>query len=357
MAELYGQGVVNSLGNQIRSAGIRSSMERGGPVAGASRQDRRWPAHITADHVGSHVFTVDELHAMNGADAARAGQMLTGRTISISGTVVHPPRADKTIHLVGAQGDGFRASVFFPAGRALPRAGERIVLRGTVDRLRRTIVSIRNPQVVGAAKAQAMARSGAGSASGSSTQTATVQPDYKALRFRPDPAVTDSLAERFADTLAPALAPGRTRQELAALVKGGQLQDGFRKLLQPYGFSDRDVADVLASHLVMTWQVANDHSSQTPRSHVLAVRQQTREALARAGWVQAMDDADKQRFAETLSVGTMMIVGRYANGYDTKNRQTIDMAVRDVRAMARSFAGIDMTGYALTDQGLMPRRR
>ena len=30
MADLYGQGVVNSLGNQIRSAGIRSSMAREG---------------------------------------------------------------------------------------------------------------------------------------------------------------------------------------------------------------------------------------------------------------------------------------------------------------------------------------
>lgn len=359
MAELYGQGVVNSLGNQIRSAGIRSSMERGANVQGrqASGQAARWPAHITAGSVGSHVFTVDELRAMNDADAARAGQMLNGRTISISGTVVPLPRADRTIHLVGANGEGFQVSVFFPAGRTMPRAGDRIVLRGTVERLRRTVVSIRNPQVIGTAADRAVAPSSTGAASAPSAQNATTRPDYQALRFRPDPAVTSSLADRFGETLAPALAQGRTRQELAALVRGGQLQDGFRKILQPYGFSDRDVADVLAGHLVMTWQVANDHNSQPPRSHVLAVRSQTREALARAGWVRAMDDADKQRFAETLSVGTMMIVGRYVNGYDTKNRRTIDMAVRDARDMARSFANIDMSGYALTDQGLVPRRR
>lgn len=181
------------------------------------------------------------------------------------------------------------------------------------------------------------------------------RPDYESLRFRSTSAVTDELAERFAETLAPALTKGRSKEEIADLVRGGQLQDGFRKLLQPYGFSDRDVADVLASHMVMTWQVANDHSSQPPRSNVVAVRKQVRETLARAAWVQAMDDADKQRFAESLSVGTMMIVGRYVHGYEMKDRVTIDMAIRDARDMARSFANIDMTRHALTDQGLVRR--
>ncbi len=352
MAELYGQGVVNSLGNQIRSAGIRSSMGRSGTGTGGAAA-ARWPAHITASSVGSHVFTVDELQAMNSADAVRTGQLLNGRTINITGTVVHPPRTDQAIHLVSGDGQGFHVFAFFPGGRGMPQAGTHITLEATVERVRRTMVSVRNPQVTGRGTPPTGATGSTAQTSGAATGSAS--PNYHALTFRSTTAVTNELADRFAETLAPALRKGRSRQDIATLVRSGQLQNGFRTLLRPYGFSDRDVADVLASHMVMIWQVANDHHAQPPRSHVIAVRSRTREALARSGWVQAMDDADKQRFAETLSVGTMMIVGRYVNGYDTNDRATIDLAVRDAKEMARSFADLDMTRYALTDQGLTPR--
>ncbi|MBE0592661.1 MAG: hypothetical protein IH616_09715 [Gemmatimonadales bacterium] len=362
MAELYGQGVVNSLGNQIRSAGIRSSMgEDGRTLRGAtSGAAASWPAHITADNIGSHVFTVDELMTMNAADSSRTRQMLEGRKIRVSGTVVHAPKADHAINLVDGSGRKFQVFASFPGGRGMPRAGAHATVQGTVGRVRRTTMNLRNPQVTGKGVTRsAAAKPAAPSASAPPSGTAGVdpgsRPDYESLKFRRTSAVTDELAERFAETLAPALTKGRNKEQIADLVRGGQLQDGFRKLLQPYGLSDRDVADVLASHMVMTWQVANDHSSQPPRSDVLAVRTQVRETLARAAWVRAMDDADKQRFAESLSVGTMMIVGRYVHGYETKDRATIDMAIRDARDMARSFANIDMTHLALTDQGLVRR--
>lgn len=347
MAELYGQGVVNSLGNQIRSSGIRSSMGRGGQGGTTTnRPATRWPAHIGVNSVGSHVFTVDELMAMNNADAARAAQMLNGRTIRVSGTVVHPPRADQSIHLVGSGGQGFHVFAFYPGGRGMPRAGTRVTLQGNVDRVRRTMLSLKNPTVSNAAP---VARP--------SPSTGADRPDYQALRFRSSAAVTNELAGRYADALAPSLAQGRSKGEISALVRGGKLQSGFRQLLQPYGFSDNDIADVLASHMVMMWQVSNDHRAQPPRANILAVRSQTREALARAGWVQAMGDADKQRFAETLSVGTMMIVGRYVHGHETKDRATVNMAIRDAKDLSRSFSNIDMTRYALTSGGLAPRGR
>ena len=360
MADLYGQGVVNSLGNQIRSAGIRSSMAREGTAQRrpSSQHAAHWPAHITAGSVSSHVFSVDELGAMNGSDSARTGQMLTGRAISVTGTVVYPSaRTGNLLHLVGANGQGFQVSALFRDTRAMPRAGSRITLRGNVERVRRSVINLRNPQVTTNRAPQTVARTSGSAPTHSPVAVGTGKPDYHALRFRSSPAVTASLADRFAETLAPALAQGKTKHDLAALVRGGQLQDGFRKLLQPYGLSDRDVGDVLASHMVLIWQVANNNSTQLPRSHVLAVRNQTRESLARAGWIKAMDDADKQRFAETLSVGTMMIVGRYANGLETGNRRTVDMAMRDARDMARSFSNVDMTQYTLGDQGLMPKRR
>ena len=189
MAELYGQGVVNSLGNQIRSAGIRSSMRQGGTAT--TRPTTRWPAHITAASVNSHIFTVDELMAMNNADAARTGQILNGRTIRVTGTVVHPPRADQSIHLVGS-GQGFHVFAFYPGGRGMPRAGSRVTLQGNVDRVRRTMVSLKNPAVSNAVAARpSRARPAPALTNG--------KPDYQSLRFRTTTAVTNELAGRFAD--------------------------------------------------------------------------------------------------------------------------------------------------------------
>lgn len=145
MAELHGQGVVNTLGTDIRNSGIRDSTNR----RGSSRTNApsvRWPSHINNRSVASHVFTVDELNAMNSADSARASQMLSGRTIAIRGTVVRPARMKSSVQLVGRDGQGFNVSAFFARGN-MPRAGSQVTLRGTVDRLRRSTMSIRNPQL------------------------------------------------------------------------------------------------------------------------------------------------------------------------------------------------------------------
>jgi hypothetical protein len=151
MAELYGQGVVNSLGNQIRSAGIRSSMGEGGRTSGGatSGSAASWPTHITAGSVGSHVFTVDELMAMNAADSSRMRQMLEGRKIRVNGTVVHPPTVGNAINLVDGSGRRFQVFASFRDGRGKPQAGARVTIEGTVDRVRRTTMNLRNPRVTG----------------------------------------------------------------------------------------------------------------------------------------------------------------------------------------------------------------
>lgn len=349
MAELYGQGVVNSLGTQIRNAGIRSSMGEGGRSAPSATAV--WPAHITNASARTHVFTVDEIRAMNIADSVRAGQLLNGQRIRIAGRVIHSARADQSIHLLGDGGEGFHVFASFPGGRGMPQAGARIVLQGDVNRLRRTVLSLRNPQVSNtAARSSVATAAGAGKASAPS-----VRANYQSLKFRHSAAVTNELAEHFATVLTPALQRGRKPEEIAQLVRGGQLQDAFAELLQPYGFSPADLGDVLASHLVMVWQVANDHAAQLPREHVMAVRENTRESLARAAWVQSMDDADKQRIAEALSVSTMLVAARYVHGHETKRRSEVSGAMSDARQLSQSFSGLDMTRYVLSGQGLTPR--
>lgn len=141
-AELHGQGVVNSYGNQIRSSGIRSSM-KGKKGSQGDSANPAWPKHITPAQVGSHVFRVEELRAMNDSDRTRTTRMLTGRTISVTGIVSASPTASRQIFLHGADGDMFKVAADFANGR-VPRPGTRVTISGNVDRVRGTMITMRN---------------------------------------------------------------------------------------------------------------------------------------------------------------------------------------------------------------------
>ncbi|MDD2868585.1 DUF6683 family protein [Neomegalonema sp.] len=180
-------------------------------------------------------------------------------------------------------------------------------------------------------------------------------PDPEALRFASSPEVSEELAGVFARTLAPALSPGRTAAELEEAIRGGQLQGAFAQALAAYGFSDQDMGDVTAGHLVMLWQVANDSIADPPRSGVLAVRKSIHEALSLAPWPRALDDAQKQTFSETLVIGTMLIVARYLHGKETQNAAVVEMARQDAKEMLASYGAPDPTRFDLTEAGLVPR--
>lgn len=349
MAELYGQGVVNSLGTQIRNEGIRQSSRQGAPATPSATT--RWPSHISETSVADHVFTVDELAAMRSADGERQRRMLEGRVITVRGVVKRLPRATKGFNVAGLSQQGYHVWASWSSPPAFPADGAVIVLRGKVETQRRTNLSISNPQIVSAGAATAQ------TAEAPLTSPPTNQkPDYDALRFQPSQQTTALVAERMADTLAPALAPGRDKSEIVALVKGGRLQTTFRDLLRPFGFSDRDLGDVLASHLVMSWQIANDHPEDGPRAGVMEVRRQTRETLARSDWLRDMTDAQKQQLAETLSVGTMMLAARYFDAREAGDRAAVSTAMKDARDMGRSFGNVDLTRFDFTSRGFEPRR-
>ncbi|WP_157755608.1 DUF6683 family protein [Neomegalonema perideroedes] len=184
---------------------------------------------------------------------------------------------------------------------------------------------------------------------------AQAAPDPEALRFVSSPEVSEELAGIFARTLASALSPGRTAAELEEAIRGGELQGAFAQALAAYGFSDRDMGDVTAGHLVMLWQVANDSIADPPRAGVLAVRESIHEALAVAPWPRALDDAQKQSFSETLVVGTMLIVARYLHGKETENAAVVEMARQDAKEMLASYGAPDPTRFDLTEAGLVPR--
>ncbi len=174
------------------------------------------------------------------------------------------------------------------------------------------------------------------------------------LTFRPSAAVTADVHVRLTETLSGAMAQGRSPAEFRRLLDSGDLQRGFREIVGKYGFSDRDLADVLAAHLVMSWQVANDVAElDEPRGNA-AVRAGLRDALASADWVRTLGDAQKQALAETLVIGTMLNVTRYIHGKQSGDAKLVATARADADAMTRSAVGINLRDYRMTPAGLRP---
>lgn len=343
LAQQYGDNVFNILHTEI----MNSTIQIAGTPTSQPARETVWPAHISEANFRDHVFTIDELIAMRYADHDRLRAMLDGQTITVQGVVERAPRADSSFRIVSPTDGGYNVYAFWRRlDFVLPEHGSVVTLRGTVDEMRRrSYFSIANGSFVDAPLV-------------TSSSQATIAPataDYAALSFSKSAEVSAAVAETMGDALVSSLAEGVTRKQMVDIIRGGQLQHTFAALLEPYGFTDTDLADVMASHLVMSWQIANDHPEDGPREGVLAVRDGVREALASAGWVSGLTDAEKHAFSETVVVGTMLIVARYIHGMETADRSIMVEASADARALVMTYGGPDLTQFDLTEQGFVSR--
>lgn len=348
MVQAYGNAHVNMLQIQILTETYRVP---GGSSTTPPTEPQVWPAHITQEAVATHQFTVDELYAMRHADLGRMRDWLHDRTITVQGLVQRSARADTSFRLQSFSGVGYSVWAYWPRGGVqLPDHGSTVAVRGVAEIERQNSLNMTDPEMLPAMAAPAPTVAAEAAASGTLSL-----PDHAALVFRRSSAVTEALAELLADTLAPALNSGHGRQDLVDLIIGGELQRAFAQALAPYGFSDQDLADVLASHLLMSWQVANDYPEDGPRSGVLAVREAVRDSLALAAWPGMLDDAQKQVFADTLVVGTMIIALRYLDGLQRQDRSAVELAMLDAQDLVRGYVDLDLTAFDLTEAGFVPR--
>lgn len=343
LAQQYGDNVFTTLHTEIMNSTIQIS---GSQTVQAPRATA-WPEHISEATLADHVFSIDELIAMRYADHDRMRALLDGRTITVQGVVERAPRADTSFRLVNPWDGGYDVWAYWrtPAF-ALPEHGSVVTLQGVVAMERRTYLTIRGGTLVDRPQLS------------STPQPATITPaapDYAALTFTKSPAVSAALAESLGDMLVGSLAAGVTREDMVEVIRGGRLQHTFAALLEPFGFTDTDLADVMASHLVMSWQIANDHPEDGPRAGVISVRDEVREALANAGWVSGLTDAEKHAFSETVVVGTMLIVARYIHGMETADRSIMAAAGEDARALVLGYGGPDLTLLDLTERGFSTR--
>ncbi|AJX90473.1 DUF6683 family protein [Burkholderia pseudomallei] len=142
------------------------------------------------------------------------------------------------------------------------------------------------------------------------------------------------------------------RDEAKRVVEQGELLETFDRLMSRPVFDRRNLGDVFAAYLVMSWEVVNGADAHAQPAGVDAVRAKSSAALARDGRVRAMSDADKQRLAETLAYLAMIAVTAQRDLRRSGNTAALEQLRAGVRLSTRKMIGVDVKGLRLTENGL-----
>lgn len=171
------------------------------------------------------------------------------------------------------------------------------------------------------------------------------------LSFRRDPAISARVQQETIQAF------GRNTQQVADLEKvigSGELLRQFDGILRRYGYDPTNLGDVLAAHLLISWEVANDRDSARVPDGQRAVRRQLIGPLAAVPQIAGMSDAAKQAQAERTAYLTMVSALSYQTMKRQGNREALTALASGVRKGLQGN-GIDLQRIELTDDGLVAR--
>jgi len=184
----------------------------------------------------------------------------------------------------------------------------------------------------------------------STLQIDTARP--AALDFRSDPAVTRTVNARFADLLG-SLQPDK-REQIASELDSGAMQTKFAELLSSYGYSNRNLADVMTAYLIIAWEVVHNKDATQFINGIGTVHVNMRSALSHSQNVRELTDAQKQELAETLGNLTMLAAVAKNTLVQRGDTEHLALLQENVRATTQKF-GVDLASVRLTDQGFVPQ--
>jgi hypothetical protein len=170
------------------------------------------------------------------------------------------------------------------------------------------------------------------------------------LDFRPDQAVTRVVNARFVNLLGN-LQPDQ-RNRIAGELDSGVMQTKFSQLLSSYGYSSRNLADVMTAYLVIAWEVVHNQDATRYIDGIGIVHNQMRAALAQSPNVRGLSDAQKQEVAETLgNLGMLAAVAKRAL-IERGDNASLGQLQQNVRSTTQKF-GVDLASVQLTDAGFV----
>ena len=174
----------------------------------------------------------------------------------------------------------------------------------------------------------------------------------RALRFRPDEAVSERVRRRMIEQLA----YGENAEATRAVIASDDLMRQFDESVRRQGWSTRDVSDMYSLSYFQLWLAVNDRTTVKTRV-VKAVRKDLARRLALDPDVGKAGDAAQQETAEWFGSWTVALIGRLnqlrAAG-DVAAFEAYRERVRE-RAGAPDLFDVDLTEIRLTPQGIERR--
>lgn len=341
IADSYGQWTVNTANTALLNSALEGQ-------AGVARQRVAWP-DISDRDMTSQVLTIQTLRQMSDADLGRMRSLLRGQVVTIQGIVRPEGKSAASLWLI-QPGISFSAKGYWGGGGSFhrPADGSVVNLRGVVREVNTAWVELSRPEIIPADATPAMS-SAAGASDGRGYYASS---PAGSVEFTRSPAVSEQVNTQMAEIFA-AAQPGVDGARLHSTFHSGELQREFARLIQPYGFSDTSLADVMAAYLILSWQVIHDDPDLNEPGGYRVMRDSLRQAMLADPGVTSLGDIEKQVSADTMILTVMMAVSAY-----TYNRQTGDgsrmLALQeDVRGTVQTIGGLDLRRYRITHRGLI----
>ena len=168
------------------------------------------------------------------------------------------------------------------------------------------------------------------------------------LVYQVSDSISQTLRSQIASNIAahdPQAAP-RIRDALAS----DRVWRSFQQLLEDNGLDGHNLADVMTSYFVGSWEVVHDTVARPTEQH--AAREQIARSLGSSPEILLMSNIQKQRSAETL--GIMAAATQY--GRRELQRQNDQIGLITLQAAVRDTLrgqGIDMDRLSLTNRGFV----
>nr|WP_299689060.1 DUF6683 family protein [Hydrocarboniphaga sp.] len=139
--------------------------------------------------------------------------------------------------------------------------------------------------------------------------------------------------------------------EVRTALASGWIWQQFDALLSGIGYSSRNLADVMASYYVGSWEIVNH--TVVPPNYFRAVRNQLARSLRHSPEIILMSDAEKQRTSEALGILTT-VAGNGSQELLKKGDQIGYLAMQSAVYESLLLQGIDLKHLTLTYLGFQP---
>ena len=168
--------------------------------------------------------------------------------------------------------------------------------------------------------------------------------------FRPSKARTKSNLASFvanARKQNPAAA-----DELQRLFASSDVIAGVGQAMQTVRLDPANVADAYALWWISVWLAANERVDTPNQQTFTAVQQQARATFSNAKGMTDFSDGDRQQFAETLMIQSMIINSALERA---KSDPAMMAQISQQAGEGAQSAGLDLSSMTLTDDGFRPR--